>query len=161
MKFLRISVKKYSRSSARAFVIRYQNIRIKIHKFAIFDFVSLTSISHLSYQAFEKKMKSHDSISFHVEYRQMQSSSSFQTPNTMSQSALNKYSWISNSLFENAIRKEFGEFERFTIFMTSLEELQEVTDREQNFWCNIIKVLVNYTSLSVPKYLKTFELSYH
>lgn len=79
----------------------------------------------------------------------------------MSQSALNKYSWISNSLFENAIRKEFGEFERFTIFMTSLEALQEVTDREHNFWCDIIKVLVNYTSLSVPKYLKTSKLSYH
>lgn len=60
----------------------------------------------------------------------------------MSQKILEKYLWINNSFFENALRRKSDDD---SLFLKTFDVTNEITKRNQSYWCDIIKFELNYT----------------
>jgi hypothetical protein len=66
----------------------------------------------------------------------------------MSKEILQKYHWINNSFFEKILKKELADS---TVYVKTFE-IQTVAGRDENYWCDVFKVTVNYVnSLNVGK----------
>lgn len=72
----------------------------------------------------------------------------------MSQELLLKNLWINNGLFENALKEQYKDE---TIFVKTFEVLQ-VLGRSQNYWCDVMKVLINYVNSTNVMKSKTLVL---
>lgn len=71
----------------------------------------------------------------------------------MHQRALEKYLWLTNNCFEEALRRRF---EDDSIFVKTFEVTKATTNRSINYWCDIIKAEINFiNSANVPKYKQT------
>lgn len=60
----------------------------------------------------------------------------------MSQKILEQYLWVNNSFFESALRRKFGDD---SLFLKTFEVTNEATKRNESYWCDIIKLELNYT----------------
>lgn len=68
----------------------------------------------------------------------------------MAETVLKKYPWVDRNFFESALRREFVDD---SIAVASFEISQEITKRTQSFWCDVVKVEINFQSdLDVRKY---------
>lgn len=77
-------------------------------------------------------------------YHKLQSTSNHPSIK-MSQTVLERYLWINNILFDEALRSETGDY---SVFVKTFEVVQEITKRNQNFWCDVVKIAVNFTNSS-------------
>lgn len=61
----------------------------------------------------------------------------------MSQSVLGKNLWLNNSLLEDTLRRQQGDD---SIFVKTFEIKKAVTNRKQSYWCDVIKLGINFTN---------------
>lgn len=59
------------------------------------------------------------------------------------QGVLEKYLWLNNKFFEDALKTHLNDD---SMFVKTFEIRQAVTNRNQNYWCDIIKVKINHTN---------------
>lgn len=54
-----------------------------------------------------------------------------------------KYLWLTNNCFEEALRKEFGDD---SIFVKTFEVTAATADRSTSYWSDSIKIKINYVN---------------
>lgn len=61
----------------------------------------------------------------------------------MSQKILEKYLWLNSNFFEDALRQKKGDD---SIFVKTFDVTSGITNRNQSYWCDIIRLEINYTN---------------
>lgn len=94
----------------------------------------------LSYHSiFNETAETHELLSVSFHHSKVQHCS---VSIKMLQKILEKHLWINNNFFENALRRKYDDD---SLFLKTFDVTNEITKRNQSYWCDIIKFELNYT----------------